>query len=110
MKLLENTNSKITKQETGENVPHLKITQIVLVRCYIVSNNYQQKSRDLYTFSPNKLFGQLIDISPKSFIILKTFKLKFPCTEVWFTDQNSKRLEREHKANVNSSYYLKYNI
>ena len=68
MKLLESTKSKITKNENGENVPHLEITKIVLVNCNIVNNDYQLDSRVLYTFVSNKSFGQLLDISPKKFI------------------------------------------
>ena len=64
MKLLLSTKSKINKDESGENVPHLEITEVVLTHCNIVNNNYQQDSRVLYTFVPNKSFGQLLDISP----------------------------------------------
>ena len=42
MKLLGSTKSKITKDEDGENVPHLEITKIVLIRCNIVDGSYQQ--------------------------------------------------------------------
>ena len=66
MKLLGSTNSKITKNENGENVPNLEITEVILAHCNIVNNDYQQDSRVLYTFAPNKLFGQLLDISPKN--------------------------------------------
>ena len=72
MKLLGSTERKITKDENGENVPYLEITEVVLVHCNIVNNSYQQNPRVLYTFVPNKLFGQLLDISPKNFIFLKT--------------------------------------
>ena len=68
MKLLESTKSKITKDENGENVPHLEIAEVVLIHCNIVHNNYQQDSRVLYTFVLNKSFGQLLDISSKNFI------------------------------------------
>ena len=68
MKLLGSSKSKITKDENGKNVPHLEITEVVLIHCNIVNNNYQQHSRVLYTFVPNKSFGQLLDISSKSFI------------------------------------------
>ena len=68
MKLLGSTKSKITKNENGENVPHLKVTEVVLV-----NNGYQNDSRVLYAIVPNKLFGQLLDISPKNFIFKKTF-------------------------------------
>ena len=57
----------------GENVPYLEITEVVLVHWNIVNNNYQQNSRVLYTFVPNKSFGQLLEISPKNFIFLKAF-------------------------------------
>ena len=57
MKLLRSTKSKITKDTNGENVPHLEINEVVLVNCNIVSNNYQQDSRVLDTFVPNKSFG-----------------------------------------------------
>ena len=65
MKLLGSTENKITKDKNGENVPHLEITEVVLVHCNIVNNDYQQDSRALYTFAPNKPFGILLEISPK---------------------------------------------
>ena len=66
MKILESTESKITKNGNRENVPNLEITEVVLVYCNIVNNNYQQNSRVLYIFVPNKSFGQLLNISPKT--------------------------------------------
>ena len=54
MKLLGSTKSEINKDKNGENVPHLEITEVVLVHCNIVKNEYQQDSRVLYTFVPNK--------------------------------------------------------
>ena len=77
MKLFESTKSKITKDKNGKNVSHLEITEVVLVHFNIVNNNYQQDSRVLYTFVPNKSFGKLLDISTKNFIFLKTFDLEF---------------------------------
>ena len=70
MKLLGSTKSKITKDENGENRSHLEITEVVLIHCNIVNNNYQQDSIVMYTFVPKKLFGQLLDISPENFIFL----------------------------------------
>ena len=58
MKLLGNIESKISKDENGENVPRLIITEVVLIRCIIVNNDYQQNSRVLYTFVPNRSFAQ----------------------------------------------------
>ena len=95
MKLLGSTKNKITKDKNGENVPHLEITEVVLVHCNIVNNDYQQDSKVLYTFLPNKPFGSLLEISPKNRIFLKTFDSDFPYIEVWFTDQNSQPLEIE---------------
>ena len=73
MKLLGSTVNKITKDKDGENVPHLEITEVALAHCNIVNNNYQQESRVLYTFVPNKPFGNLLEISPTNHIFLKTF-------------------------------------
>ena len=53
--LLRSTENKINKDKNGEDVPHLEITEVVLVHCNIVNNDYQQDSRGLYTFVPNKL-------------------------------------------------------
>ena len=77
MKLLGSNKSKITKDKNGENVPYLEITEVAFVYFNIVDNDYQQDSRVLYIFIPNKSFGQLLDISPKNFIFLKTFNSKF---------------------------------
>ena len=73
MQLLGSTKNKITKDKSGENVPHLKITEVVLVHCDIVNNDYQQGSRGLYMFVPNKPFGSLLDISPTNHIFAKAF-------------------------------------
>ena len=62
MKLFGSNNSKITKNENGENVPHLEITEVVLVYCNFVNEDYQPDSRVLHKFVPNKPFGQLLDI------------------------------------------------
>ena len=52
---------------------HFEITEVILVHCNIVNNNYQQDLRVLYTFVPKTSFGQLLDISPKNFISSKNF-------------------------------------
>ena len=81
-------------------MPHLENAEIVLVHCNIANNNYQQNTRVLYIFVPNETFGQLLDISPKTFIFLKTFDSQFLYIEVWLTDQISKPLEIEDKTNI----------
>ena len=89
MKLLGSVENKITKNKNGENVPHLGIMEIVLVHCNIVNNDYQEVSRVLCTFVPNKPFGNLLQISPTNHIFLKTFNSKYDEIIVWFTEQNS---------------------
>ena len=100
MKLLRSTENKITKDKNSENVPHLKITEVVLVHWNIVNNDYQQDSKALYTFVPNKPFPSLLELSPKNQIFLKTFNSEFQDTRVWFTDQNSQPLEIEDRMNL----------
>ena len=100
MKLIGSTKSKITKDKNRENVSHLEITEVLLVHCNITNNDYQQDSRVFYIFVSNKLFGQLLDISPKKFIFLKTFDSEFSYIEVWFTDENYKPVEIEDKINI----------
>ena len=100
MILFGSTENKITKDKNGENLPHLEITEVVLVHCNIVNNDYQQDSRVLYTFVPNKSFGSLLDISPSNHIFLKTFNSEYDEIVVWFTDQNSKPLEIEDRINL----------
>ena len=65
-----------------------------------MNNDYQQYSRVLYTFVPNKSFGQLLDISPNNFTFLKTFDSEFLYIKLWFADQISKPLEIEDKINI----------
>ena len=77
MKLLVSTKSKITKDENGENLPYLEVTEIVLVHCNFVNNHYQQNSRVWYTFVPNISFCQLLDILPPKIIFLEFFDLEF---------------------------------
>ena len=100
MKLLGSTKNKITKDKNGENVPHLEITEVVLVHCNIVNNDYQQDSRVLYTFVPNKPFDSLLEISPTNHIFLKTFSSEYDEIIVWFIDQISKALEIEDRINL----------
>ena len=89
MRLHGSTKNKITKDKNSENVQHL------------VNNNYQQDSRVLNTFVPNKPFGSLLEISSTNFILLKTFNSEFQVIEVWFTvHQNSQPLEIEDKINL----------
>ena len=100
MKLLGSTENKITKDKNRENVPHLEITEVLLVHCDIVNNNYQQDSRLLYTFVPNKPFGSLSEISPRTHLFLKIFNSEYDKIKVWFTNQNSQALEIDDRINL----------
>ena len=90
MKLLGSTESKITKDKNGENVPH----------CNLVNNDYQQDSRILFTFVPSKTFGSLLENSPTNQVFLKTFNSEFQEVKIRFPDQTSKPLELEDKINI----------
>ena len=106
MKLFGSTKNKITKYKNSQNVPHLEITEVILVHCNILNNDYQQDSRVLYTFVPNKLFGSLLEISPTNHIFLKTFNSEYD--KVWFMDQNSQPLEMEDRINL--TFVTKYRL
>ena len=100
IKLIGSTENKITKDKNGENLPHLETTEVVLVPCDIVNNDYQQDLWVLYTFVPNKPFGSLLEISSPSRIFLKTFNSQYDKIKTWFKDQNSQPLEIEERPNL----------
>ena len=54
----------------------------------------------LFSFDPNKQFGQLINISPQSLIMINTVNTEFSFVEVWFTNQASKAFEIEDNVNL----------
>ena len=82
---LGSTKSKITKNENGKNVPHLEITKIVLVYCNVVNNDFQQNSKVFYAFVFSNSFGQLLDFSPKNFILLKIFNSEFSELKIYWS-------------------------
>ena len=75
MKLLASTENKITKDKNNENVHHLQMIEVLVVHCNIVNNDYQQDSRILYTFVPNKPFGSLLEISPTNHVFFENIQL-----------------------------------
>ena len=77
MKLLGSTSNSIDKDKNSELPPKLESVDLVLVHCNLVNNSYQQASKVLFTFVPNKKYGQLITVSPHSLIILKTVNTEF---------------------------------
>ena len=100
MKLLGSTKKDVDSDKNSENVPKLESVEVVLVHCNLVNNNYQQASKVLFTFVPNKQFGQLINIAPNSLTMQGTTNTEFSFIEVWLTDQNSEPLEIEDNVNL----------
>ena len=64
MKSFGSTKSKITEDKNSEDLPHFEFVELVLVHLNLVNNAYQEHSRILYIFVPNKPFGSLLEISP----------------------------------------------
>ena len=92
MKLLGSTESKTTKDKNGQNVPHLEVVELILVHCNLVNHDYQQDSRILFTFVPNKSFVSLLEISPTNQVFLKTFNSEFQEVKLWFTKSNKQTI------------------
>ena len=100
MRLLGSTKKVVDTDKNSENVPKLESVEVVLVHCNLVKNDYQHSSKVLFSFVPNKQFGQLINISPHSLTMMNTVNTEFSYVEVWFTDQTSKALEIEDSVNL----------
>ena len=99
MKLLGSTKKNVGSDKNSENLPKLESVEVVLVHCNLIKNDYQHSSKVLFSFVPNKQFGQLINISPNSLTMMNTVNAEFSYVEVWFTDQTSKALEIEDSVN-----------
>ena len=100
MKLLESIKKDVDKDKDGEDVPKLEYAEVILMHCNLVKNSFQQASKVLFTFVPNKQFGQLITISPHLLTMLKTTNAEFQSIQLWFTDQNNRPLEIEDSVNI----------
>ena len=100
MRLLGSSSDTIDGDKNSELVPKLEIVDLVLVHCNVVNNSYKQASKVLFTFVPNKKYGQLIPISPETLIMLKTVNTEFSFIEIWFTDQGNRPLEIEDSVNI----------
>ena len=72
MQILGSSKKDIDQNINGDIVPRLETAEVVLVHCNLVNNNYQQASKVLFTFVPNKQFGQIITITPHSLTMFKT--------------------------------------
>ena len=104
MKLLGSTKDTIDVDKNSENVPKLENVEVVLVHCNLVNNACQQHSIVLFTFVPNKQYGQLIIISPHSLVFLKTMNTDFSEIELWFMDQNNNVFKKELNASTYPIY------
>ena len=100
MKLLGSTKKVVDKDKNGENVPRIESVEVALVHCNLVKNDYQHTSKVLFTFVPNKKFGEIINISPHAFTMMSTVNTEFSYVEVWFTDEASKAPEIEDNVNL----------
>ena len=100
MKLSGSAKKDVGKDMDCKNVPKLESVELVLVHCNLLKNDYQHTSKVLFTFVPNKQFGQLIIVSLHSLIMINTVNTEFSFLEVWFTDQASKVLEIEDNVNL----------
>ena len=100
MRLLGSSTDAIDGDKNSELVPKLESVDLVLVHCNLVNNSYQQASKVLFTFVPNKKYGQLITVSPETLIMLKTVNTELSFIEIWFTDQDNKPLEIEDSVNI----------
>ena len=100
MGLLGSTKKVVDKDKNSENVPKLEFVEVILVHCNLVKNDYQHSSKVLFSFVPNKQFGQLINISPPSLTMMNTVNTEFSSVEAWFKDQSSKALEIGDNVNL----------
>ena len=81
-------------------MPSLEVDEVALVQCKLVDNQYQQKSKVLYTFTPNKSYVYLLNVEPSNIVILKTYSTEFDKIIITFIDQNSRVIEIEGKVNL----------
>ena len=103
MKLFAST--KIIIDKNGEKVRSLEVVEVVLVQRNLVDNQYQQKSEVLYTFTPNKSYGNLLTVEPSNLVFLKTYNTELDEIIIPFTDQNGRLLQTEDKVNLTLLIY-----
>ena len=86
MRLQGSTKKDVDADKNSEIGPKLKSVEVALVHCNLVKNDYQHSSKVLFSFVPNKQFGQVINISPNTLTMMHTVNTEFSFVEVWFTD------------------------
>ena len=100
MKLFVSTKKLIDKAKNGDNLPSLEVVEVVFVQCNLVDNQYQQKSEALYTFTPNKSYGYLLNVEPNKLVFLKTYNSESDDIIITFTNQDGRPLVIEYKVNL----------
>ena len=91
---------KINKTKNWENMPSLELAEVVLVRCNLEDNQYQQKSKVLYTFMSNKSYAYLLNVERSNLVFLKIYDTEFDEIIITFTDKNERPLEIKDKVNL----------
>ena len=100
IKLLGSTKKDVDSDKNSENVPKLETVKVVLVDCNLVKNDCQHSSKVLFSFVPDKQFGQLINIKRNSLIMMNAVNTELSHIEFWFTDQSNKVLETKDNINL----------
>ena len=100
MQLLGSSKKEISQDKDGELVPKIENVDVVLIHYNVVNKTHQKKSRVLYSFVPDRQFGRLLTVEPKSLIALKTTSAEFSFVEIWFTNQNNETFEIEDSVNI----------
>ena len=100
MRLLGSTTNTTDKEKNSELVPKLESVDLALMHCNLVNNTYQKASKVLFTFVPDKSYGQLIASIPHPLMMLKTVNTEFFICRSWFTDQDKRLLEIEDSVNI----------
>ena len=95
MNLFGRTNKLIKKK--NENVPSLEVVEVGLVQCNLVDNQYQQKSKILYTLTSSKSYAYLSSVEQSNLVFLKTCNADFDEIIIIFTDENGRLLEKKIK-------------
>ena len=95
MKVFGSTKKLIGKRKNGKNVLSLEEVEVVLIQRNFADNQYQQKSRVLHKFTPNKSYAYLLNVEPSNLVFLKTYNTEFNEIIMTFMDQNGRLLEIE---------------
>ena len=85
------------KTRNGENVITLEVVGIILVKCNLVDNQYQQNLEVLYTFAPYRFYTYLLIVN---LVFLKTYNTKFNKIVITTTDENVRPLVIKNKVNL----------